>query len=188
MATANLFSAKKEIRNKLDEMITRSRSTQSFLAHCAYPMYIARQSKRWMSEGESEGAKWAPLSEQYKKWKKLNLVGMPGNGTKLLIATGKLFEGVTGRELKKEPNEVSYLEAGGKTKPALTGGIGGGGMPHHFAKITGSKLTVYTDVEYASDVNKARKIWFFKDDFKKRLKAMYLGWFKTGAVNPRQAK
>lgn len=182
MTGASLIATKTGIRNKLDEMISRARTPESFLAHCAYPMYIARQTRRWVTEGESEGSKWAPLSDKYKKYKALNFAGYPGNGMKMLIRTGKLFEAVVGRELKKEPSEISYVEAGGKMKPILNGAIGGGGMEHHFAKVTKSRLTVYTDLDYAKKVNQSRKLWFFKDDFNKRLKAMYRGWFATGSV------
>jgi hypothetical protein len=184
MASASLISTKQDIRKKLDEMLERARprSTKDFLTHCAYPMYMVRQMRRWMTEGSSEGVTWAPLSHKYAEWKLINMAGMPGHGAKMLIATGKLFESVVGRELKREPSEISYTDAGGQEKISLTGGIGDSGLPHHFVKVTESSLTVSTDLEYAKDVNAARKIWFFKDDFKKRLKAMHKGWFATGSV------
>jgi hypothetical protein len=166
---ASIFVTKNKMREQLDAMITRARSPEAFLTRVAYPMYVVRQSKRWMSEGASEGAKWAPLNEKYAKWKELNFAGYPGHGKKILIRTGLLAEAVIGRKLKGDV--VSDAANASPDKPA-----------HHFVAITKKQLHVYTDLEYAKYVDQSRSIWRFGDDFKKRLRALYKSWFATGSV------
>lgn len=163
MANASIVSTKKGIQKKLDAMIKKSKSPESFLVKVAYPMYISRQSKRWMTENESEGARWAPLSEKYAKWKKLNFVGYPGHGEKLLIRTGRLAEAVIGRKLKGDV--ISEESARSGDAPA-----------NHHVMITNKTLHVYTDLKYAQHVNKMRNFFNFNADFRKRIKAAYGAW------------
>lgn len=163
-------------------MIKRGRSPESFLSHVAYPMYISRQSKRWMTEGASEGTQWTPLNEKYAEWKRINMAGFPGHGMKMLIATGRLAESVIGRNMKSDVHWTEFHEAGGQDKPSIDGSLKKENLPHHFAAVTKSQLHVWTDLEYAKHVNAARNIWKFGDDFNKRLKALYKGWFSTGSV------
>ncbi len=163
MASASIVSTKKGIRKKLEAALTNANSSQIFLTRIAYPMYISRQSKRWMTENESEGAKWTPLNEKYAKWKKLNFVGYPGHGEKLLIRTGRLAEAVIGRKLKGDVISEESAKAG--DLPA-----------NHHVMITNRELHVYTDLKYAQHVNKTRSIFTFKDDFRKRIKAAYGAW------------
>lgn len=167
MANASIVSTKKGIQKKLDAMIKKSKSTESFLSKVAYPMYISRQSKRWMTENESEGARWTPLNEKYAKWKKLNFVGYPGHGEKLLIRTGRLAEAVIGRKLK---GDVISEES------AMSGDL----PANHHVMITNKTLHIYTDLNYAQHVNKKRNFFNFKADFRKRLKAAYGAWVVGG--------
>lgn len=186
MTTANLFSKKTEIRDKLDEMIKRGGSPEAFLTRVAYPLYMARQSKRWITEGASEGVKWAPLNAKYAEWKKRQFAGYPANGEKMLIATGRLAESVIGRQLKgdAESTEVVVNDSG-KSKTILKGSLGGGGIKDHKPMVTKSSLVVVSEVEYAKLVNLTRNIWKFNDDFFKRLRGAYKGWFTTGQVRVR---
>ena len=180
--TTGIFSKKTEVRQKLDAMITRGSSNEAFFIRVAYPLYQARQMRRWITENASEGQKWAPLNEKYKEWKRRHFAGYAGNGEKMLIATGKLASSVIGRELKGDIDKVEIVfNDEGKPK-RITTNLSGGGMKHHFAAVTNKQLHVWTDVEYAATVNRTRPIWKFGEDFNKRLRAAYKGWFTTGQV------
>lgn len=181
MASANIFTKKTEVRDKLDGMIKRGGSPESFLVRVAYPLYQARQSKRWITEGESEGAKWAPLSSKYAEWKRRQFAGFAGHGEKMLIATGRLAESVIGRTLKSDiDNKEIIIDDSGK-KTIKTTSIANG-IKDHSVMVTKSSLVVQSLVEYSSKVNATRPIWKFNDDFFKRLRAAYKGWFTTGQV------
>jgi hypothetical protein len=183
MASANIFTKKTEVRDKLDGMIKRGGSSESFLARVAYPLYQARQSKRWITEGASEGVKWAPLNAKYADWKRRQFAGFPANGEKMLIATGRLAESVIGRQLKGDAESTEIVvDDKGKSKMVLSGSLGGGGMKDHKVLVTKRSLVVESLVEYSSQVNAKRPIWKFNDDFFKRLRAAYKGWFTTGQV------
>lgn len=57
-------------------------------------LYGENQKARWMSEGASEGRSWKPLNQRYALRKRIDYADEPGRGTKMLIATGRLFAGV----------------------------------------------------------------------------------------------
>lgn len=181
MASANIFTKKTEVRDKLDGMIKRGGSPESFLVRVAYPLYQARQSKRWITEGASENVTWQTLNANYAKWKTTRFANYAGNGTKMLIATGRLAESVIGRPLKSgmDTKEIIIDDSGKKiTKTATIAN----GIKDHSVMVTKSSLVVQSLVEYAAQVNAKRPIWKFNDDFFKRLRAAYKGWFTTGQV------
>ena len=181
MASANIFTKKTEVRDKLDGMIKRGGSVESFLTRVAYPLYMARQQKRWMTEGASENVKWEPLNAKYALWKTTRFANYAGNGTKMLIATGRLAESVIGRQLKSgmDTKEITVDDAG-KKKVVVTSIANG--IKDHDVMVTKRSLVVKSLVEYSSLVNAKRPIWKFNEDFYKRLRAAYKGWFTTGQV------
>lgn len=82
-------------------MLDRSKAMQGYLNRIVYAQYQNAQRTRWMTENASEGPdKWEPLNERYKKWKIGYYSGFPGNGSKMLIATGKLYQDVVERPNK----------------------------------------------------------------------------------------
>lgn len=104
------------ISEHLKKMLDRSNRPQGFNARVAYPMILAAQRKRFMTENESEGDKWAPLSTKpffafwetdpklkkqwpggYREYKKTKFASFDGHGTKTLIATGELLNANIGK-------------------------------------------------------------------------------------------
>lgn len=84
------------ISRQLNSMLSRSGLVRGWLNRVGYPLVIEAQRLRWASEGASEGESWEPLNPRYatrklKKWK-----AAPGGGRKMLIASGKLVDSVTG--------------------------------------------------------------------------------------------
>lgn len=166
MPTGIQVVSSKIVKN-LDEIVARGRSSRAFLARVAYPMYQARQMKRWMTEGSSEDEQWAPLNKKYAEWKRINFAGYPGNGLKMLIRTGRLAEGVIGRKMT---GDVVSPES--QAEPSRAAG--------HFVMITNTQLVVATEVEYAKYVSAKRKLWVFKPDFRKDIKKRLQKWLFRG--------
>lgn len=84
------------ISKYLEKMLDRSRLIEGWLNRVAYPTLIKVQRVRWQTEGASEGSTWAAIDQNYAT-KKLSLFrDYPGSGRKLLIATGRLIQGMTG--------------------------------------------------------------------------------------------
>lgn len=117
------------IGNTLRGMLDRGNLVRGWLNRYAYPAIIAVQRQRWMSEGASEGAGWAPLNPTYARYKLRKFADFPGGGRKMLIATGKLVDGMTGDN-----------------------------MADHYKLVTTTKLEVGTLVSYAKYVNEKRNI------------------------------
>lgn len=115
------------ITPRLQAMINRAKSVQSFLNSTIYTMYQNLQLQRWMTEGSSEGNGWPALNSTYAQYKlrrygggaKFKWIGgmgegrpwepdgswpsSPGGGTKMMIGTTRLVSAVVG------PND-SYNE------------------------------------------------------------------------------
>lgn len=114
------------IEKNLQAKLQRANSLQSFLNRNVYAMYQNFQRTRWMTEGSSEGQQWAPLSPTYAKYKLKRYSEYPGGGSKMLIATQKLFNSVVG------PGQ-------GQRKV-----------------VTNRQLTIYTNTDYANFVDEKR--------------------------------
>lgn len=84
------------IENRLNGMIDRASGMQGFLDRVIFRLYQNAQRQRWMTENQSEGEKWRPLSPGYDIWKKKKFASFPGGGEKMLIATNRLFPSVVG--------------------------------------------------------------------------------------------
>jgi hypothetical protein len=91
--------------SKFDAWVKKALSIEKqidgFLSREIYPYLFvgdtSKQAQRWMSQGASEGRMWRPLNSSYAKEKLKRFAKYPGGGTKLLIATGRLFGAMTGR-------------------------------------------------------------------------------------------
>lgn len=165
---ATIKTVNNQALKNLEGMIERGRSSQAFLARVAYPLYQARQMKKFMTEGASEGTPWKELKPKYADWKRINFAGWPGHGMKMLIRTGELAEGVIGRKL-----------AGDVVSDASTA-AGPGHAAGHFVMITDKSLTVATSVPYAKYVSARRPLFNFNEDFAQQLRSRYKAWVIKG--------
>jgi hypothetical protein len=173
MAQASIKMVGGGVIDNLNSMIEKGKSSKAFLARVAYPMYQARQMKRWITENASEGSHWKALNTNYKEWKRINYAGYPGNGEKMLIRTGALLGSVIGKELQGNPDETQVNEKG---VTSFSGNLGSG-KPKHFVMVTDTTLIVGTEVEYAKHVNSVRPMFTFKQEFYREIKEKYYKWF-----------
>lgn len=114
---------------KLQQMINRSGLARGWLNRVAYPMIIESTRMRWASEGASEGRSWPALNPAYAMAKLKRFAAYPGGGSKMLIATGRLVESMTGEDTRD-----------------------------HFKLVEDKRLTVGTTVGYAKYVDEMRPI------------------------------
>jgi hypothetical protein len=70
---------------------------RAWLNRYAYPEILNVQLQRWQTEGASEGVQWESLNPDYARSKLKRFANYPGGGRKMLIATGRLYESMTGR-------------------------------------------------------------------------------------------
>lgn len=90
------------IGDHLKQMLDRANLAQGWLNRVAYPEILRVQRLRWQTEGSSQGEKWAPIkNDSYKRSKLKRFRDCPGGGSKLLIATARLVQSMTG-ENKEE--------------------------------------------------------------------------------------
>lgn len=121
------------ISEHFKEMASRARLTQGWLNRVAYPRLIKAQRMRWQTEGASEDEKWEPLNPEYRRSKLKRFADYPGGGRKLLIATGRLIDSMTGEN------------------------------SDHWKLVTPTLLEVGTIVPYAGYVDEARDITSLSD-------------------------
>ena len=102
------------IQNKLSGMISRAGLVRGWLNRVGYPLIIEAQRLRWVSEGASEGKTWAALNPEYARYKLKKFADAPGGGRKMLVATGRLVDSVTGDNTKDHYKlvEETRLSAG----------------------------------------------------------------------------
>lgn len=99
MAGASILSISKGIEDQLNKMVQNANLVPGYLDRVVYKQYQVAQRKRWETENDdvfSEGGAWRALDPVYEKYKRKKFSQYRGGGTKLLIATGRLFEGVIG--------------------------------------------------------------------------------------------
>lgn len=84
------------IMKTLTGMINRGNLVQGWLNRVAYPTLVGVQRTRWQTEGSSQGKTWMPLNANYARSKLRRYRDYPGSGRKMLIATGKLVDSMTG--------------------------------------------------------------------------------------------
>ena len=82
-----------------EKVLNRSSTAgiRAWLNRVAYPKLLQVQLKRWQTEGSSEGETWAALNPDYARSKLKRFAGFPGGGRKMLIATGRLVQSMTGQ-------------------------------------------------------------------------------------------
>lgn len=175
-AKASLVTMQNGIAEKLDALSRNAKDSSGFLNRVAYPMYQNAQIQRWMSENSSELGKWSPLNAAYALRKKrmygggskyryfpslklTKVIGtypsFPGQGTKMLIAKGRLVGSVIG-------NNPLYRE----------------GVSDHRKFVTDQSLTVETVVPYAKYVAEKREFMKFSEDTLRSMRQAYTEWVK----------
>lgn len=102
MAKTGLIQVMRGIEDNLQGMLDRSKAVQGYLNRNVYRQYQNAQRARWMSENDSEGAKWKALDPKYAARKKIKFASYPGAGSKMLIATSRLFSAVVGEGSNSE--------------------------------------------------------------------------------------
>lgn len=159
-------------KDESKEMLKRSRDARAWLNRIAYTLYQNWQRERWMTEGSSQGKKWPKLNPIYAAYKlrrygggtKYKWIGgrgedrpwvpagrwpkFPGNGSKMMVATGKLVDSVTGKSLA-----------------------------FHRKVVKPQELLIATTVPYAKDANETRNFTEFKQaniDYLQDLYAKYV--------------
>lgn len=138
--SAGIKHVEKGILNRLDGMLDRQKSLRSFLDRNVYRIYQNVQRQRWMEEGASEGAHWERLNPAYAKRKLTLYKEYEGGGSKMLIATGKLYKSVIG------PGE-------GFRKV-----------------VTDRSLTIATTIKYAPFVDEARSFTTYSQSTRARFR------------------
>lgn len=129
--SASLRAVSNGILKSLEGVKEREKALQGYLNRNVVEQYRNAQRTRWMTENASEGQKWTRLNADYAKRKKKVYATYPGAGSKMLIATNRLFKSVIG------PGE-------GFRKVT-----------------TPRSLTISTTVEYAPFVSEARDFTHF---------------------------
>ena len=95
--SASLTTVTDGISQVFKGMLQREKALQSYLNRNVLEQYRNIQRKRWMTENLSEsGIKWTRLNVNYAKRKRKIYAAYEGSGTKMLIATGKLYKSVIG--------------------------------------------------------------------------------------------
>lgn len=110
-------------------MLSRSALPAGYLARVVYKQILQIQLDRWQSENVTQGPKWDKLTDDYAKRKLKKYAAYRGRGTKLLIATGALWESMTGQDLS-----------------------------NHYQAISNTSIEVGTLLPYAKWVNEKRNI------------------------------
>lgn len=138
------------IEKTLSGMLSRSGLVRGWLNRVGYPMVIQAQRMRWASEGATEGDSWKPLNPSYAIQKLKRFKDFPGGGTKMLIATGRLVDSVTGDNTAE-----------------------------HYKLVTDESLEVGTRVPYAKYVDEERDFHTLsvetEDNIRSSLKAYLQG-------------
>lgn len=124
---------------KIGTMLDRAESMRSFLNDNIYRIYQNAQRDRWMTVNNSQGKEWRALDPVYAVLKRKIYATYEGGGTKMLIATGRLYKSVIG------PGQ-------GQRKI-----------------VTNRSLYIATGVEYAGFVDEVRPFTTWGDPFRKKV-------------------
>lgn len=98
MAYAGISTLEDGIQQRLRGMLSRTDTIQSYLNRNLLRQFQQAQMKRWMTENDSEGGKWKPLTPKYAKYKRRKFSSAPGGGNALMVATGRLASGAQARD------------------------------------------------------------------------------------------
>lgn len=150
---ASVKSTENKILNRLNEMVKNVKDVRGFLERVVYPTYLKAQRRRWMSENQTDGfgdlGGWAPLNPAYARRKKIRWAAAPGGGTKMLIASGRLFKAVMGEG------------------------------PGHRKIVSERSIIIGVDVPYAKYVNQRRPFFIFSDEMMSGIKQKYAQHLRT---------
>jgi len=163
---ASLHKTKDGIGKRLDEMVSQAGNVRAYLNTVVYRQYMEAQKTRWITENASEGSKWESLNPAYAerkkrvygggpKYKMVSTLGTkgfsgkevvgqykayPGSGTKMLVATSRLYGSVLG------------------PKADLSNVLG---SSDHRKIVTDRAIIISTVVPYGADVAKVRPFMHF---------------------------
>lgn len=144
---ASVISTENKILNRLNDMVKNVKDVRGFLERVVYPTYLKAQKKRWMSENQTDGSGdlggWDALNPLYAARKKVRWAQAPGGGTKLLIASGRLYKAVMGEG------------------------------PGHRKIVSDRSIIIGVDIPYAKYVNARRPFFIFSDEMMTGIKEKY---------------
>lgn len=150
---ASVVSTENKIMNRLNDMIKNVKDVRGFLERVVYPTYLKAQRRRWMSENQTDGhgdlGGWDPLNPAYARRKKIRWAAAPGGGTKMLIASGRLFKAVIGEG------------------------------PGHRKIVSERSIIIGVDIPYAKHVNARRPFFIFSDEMMDGIKKKYAQHLRT---------
>ncbi len=149
MITGSFERVSSQIKQRLEELITKADDSSGWLNRNGYRIYQNAQTRRWKTKGASEGFRWDDLNPVYRRYKLKRFKSYPGGGRKTMIATSRLVTSVAGKS--------------GDTRKLVT-------------KRT---LRVLTAVEYAKYVDERRTFTKFSDKFRRTIRTDYLEYLKT---------
>ncbi len=129
-----------KIQKDLSALLNRTLGIRTYLNTVVYQQYKNAQRKRWMTEGASEGERWKDLDPKYAAWKKKRYATSPGQGRKMLIASGRLFSAVVGE------------------------GMGEGKVQEHRKIVTNKSIEIGWTTPYAPYVDDVREFSDFGDE------------------------
>lgn len=148
MAKPSFSLVKSQINQRLKELVKRTDDSSAWLNRNGYRIYQNAQTRRWKTEGASEGFKWDKLNKRYAKYKLKKFKGKPGGGRKMMIATSRLVSSVAGKS-----SDTRKL-------------------------VTKRTMHVLTAVEYAEYADEARTFTKFSKRYREKFGSEYLKYLK----------
>ena len=147
-----------KVSTSLEALKARGKSGRTFINAYAYPKYIEHQMLRWDSQNWGS---WPALNPKYAEYKKRKFAQFPGQGERMMIATGKLYQSVIGENRKYHVKIITENEL-----------------------IVGIKFGGKNEMEYARFANELRPFMSFKESndkaFIKDLKERYQKYLRGG--------
>ena len=147
-----------KVSESLKSLMARGKSGKAFIQAYAYPKYLEHQMLRWASQNWGS---WPALNPKYAEYKKRKFANYPGQGERMMIATGKLYQSVIGENKKYHVRIITENEL-----------------------IVGINLGGKNELEYARFANELRPFMDFKTSqdksFIKDLKEKYTNYLRGG--------
>lgn len=125
--SAKITALEDGIKKSLDGMISRGKSTSSYLNRNLLQQFKDAQNQRFQTLNSSQGSTWAPTTQKYSNYKRKKFASYPGAGNALMVATGRLAAGAMGQDASNYYKTV--------TDRSFTFGINLGTLP--YAKYPG---------------------------------------------------
>lgn len=150
---------KDDFETTMKQMLDKSRAPQAGFARI-YAVYQRLQTERFKSENASQGARWQSLNPEYAEYKKKRYGGgakrsggswktFPGNGNKMMVATGTLAGAVIGpgAPFQGTDKHRAMFTTNSMSVEVVEGGPNADGKPF----------------EYASKANEVRPVMEFSE-------------------------